>query len=192
MIARAAVVALVLAGCFAFAAPAGAAKFKELGKPARHVGAGGSCGSCNGFQVESGPSTPSYVVPNGDWKVIAWRSHGNKEGMAKARLRIYRPTGVTDQYEIAKESAIKRFPEGKITERRLRMRVRPGDHLGVVGVEDFPTVYDGRNGDTTGHPTGCIGITPMVGDTVGGGGDCALDILNTRRVNIGVTLKRRG
>jgi hypothetical protein len=171
------------------AAPAGAAKFKELGKPARHVGSGGSCGGCNVFQLETAPSTPSYVVPNGDWKIIAWRSHGNKNGIAKARLRIYRPTGVTDQYEIAKESDIKRFPEGKITERSLRMRVEPGDHLGLVGVGDFPTSYDGRSADTTGHPTGCI--FPTVGDTVGGGGTCGLTEFASSRANIGVTLKRR-
>lgn len=187
---KAGAVLLALVGVVALAAPAGAAKFRDLGKPARHVGAGESCGGCNAFQMETAPATPSYVVPNGDWKIISWKAGGLKQGRSKARLRIYRPTGVSDQYEIVKESGIERFRAGQITEHRIRMRVKPGDHLGIVGIGDFVSSYDGRTGDTIGQPGGCI--FPTIGDTVGGAGaDCTNNTIGSARVNVGVTLKRR-
>ena len=188
---RAGVVLLALVGVLAFAAPSGAARFKDIGKPARRVGNGESCGSCNAFQLETAPSTPSYVVPNGDWKIISWKAHGLKKGRSKARLRIYRPsTSVQDQFEIVAESDLERFPAGKVTSHRTRIRVKPGDHLGIVGIGDFASSYDGRDGDSTGQPAGCV--FPTVGSTVGGAGaDCTNNILGFARVNVGVTLKRR-
>ena len=190
-IVRAGLVLLVLAGAFAAASPAGAAKFKELGKPARHVGNGGSCGTCNAFQLETAPATPSYVVPNGDWTIVSWKAHGLKKGKSKARLRIYRPsTSVQDQFEIVAESHVERFRARRITEHRTRIPVQSGDHLGIVGVGDFASSYDGRDADSTGQPTGCI--FPTVGFTVGGAGaDCGTNVIGGARVNVGVTLKRR-
>ena len=188
---RSGAVLLALVGVLALAAPAGAAKFKDLGKPARHVGNGESCGSCNTFQLETAPSTPSYVVPNGDWKIISWKAHGLKKGKSKARLRIYRPSdSVQDQFEIVAQSDVERFRAGQITEHRASIPVEPGDHLGIVGVGDFASSYDGKDGDTTGQPAGCI--FPTIGFTVGGAGaDCTMNTIGKARVNVGVTLKRR-
>jgi hypothetical protein len=184
--------ALVLVGALAVAAPASGAKFKQLGKPASKVGAGESCGTCDTFQFETAPSSPSYVVPKGKWKIVAWKAHGLKkgEGKSKARLRIYRPTAVVDQYEIVSESGIESFPAGEITRHRTRIKVKKGDHLGIVGVGEFASSVDSsRFADTAGAPTGCA---PTVGVTVGGvGADCALSTFASSRVNVGATLKKR-
>jgi hypothetical protein len=184
--------AVVLVGALAVAAPASGAKFKQIGKAASHIGSGESCGGCNAFQVETAPSSPSYVVPKGEWKIVAWKAHGLKEGEgnSKARLRIYRPTGVTDQYEIVAESGIEKFPDGEITRHRVRIKVEKGDHLGIVGVGDFASGYDtGKDNDEYGIPTGCM--FPTIGFTVGGGGDCGLSTTAGSRVNAGATLKKR-
>ena len=179
--------ALALVAALVFAAPSSAAKFKELGKAGRHINAGESCGNCNGFQVETAPSSPSYIVPKGRWKIVAWEAAGNKHGVGHALLRIYRPTGVSNQYEIVKESDSKKFPADEITEHKASIRVRKGDHLGLVGAGgDFPTFWDGKSGDISGHPTSCFA---SVGSTVGGGGTCGLGTFNNSRVNVAVTLK---
>lgn len=175
---------LVLAAALFVAAPANALK---LGKPAPDVGKNESCGSCYVFQLETAPSSPSYVVPSGDWKIKSWKAAGNKHGKGKARLQIYRPTGVSDQYEIVEQSAVERFPAGKITRHPANIKVEGGDHLGIVGVGDFPSSYDGKDGDVVGHPTGCI--FPTVGTTVGGGGDCGLGEFGLSRVNVGVRIR---
>ena len=188
---KAGIALLVLAGALATAGPASALK---LGKPAPDVGGGESCGSCNAFQHETAPSSPSYVVPSGDWKIKSWKAAGNKHGKGEARLRIYRPTGTTDQYQIVDQSPIRRFPAGEITKHRAKIEVEGGDHLGIVGVGSFPSSYDSNKGaDVIGHPTATANcIIPTIGDTVGGGGDCDLAEFAFARVNIAVRIKPIG
>jgi hypothetical protein len=181
----------VLAGAFAAGSPASGGKTRQLGKPAPKVTPGQECGTCNSFQIGTAPESPSYKVPRGKWRIIAWKAAGlaKGEGRSKARLRIYRPTGVTDQFKIIAQSDIESFAADKVTEHRTRIRVKKGDRLGIVGSGDFANLYDtGNTEDVRGTPTNCAA---QVGSTVGGGGDCDLIVNTNRRLNVGATIKRR-
>jgi hypothetical protein len=172
------------------AASASGATFKHLGAPAPHVGSNGSCGSCNELQLETAASSPSYVVPHGRWTIVSWKSHGNHDDHGQAVLRVYRPTNVGGQYKLVKESDVEGFPPGEVTKHKAHIRVRKGDHLGLTGVGTFPTVYSsGKAGDIEGGPScGPYGVGTFVGTSTG----CPLFTATEARVNVAVTLKRRG
>jgi hypothetical protein len=172
------------------AAPASGAKLKHLGRPAQHVGQSGTCGSCNELQLGTAPSSPSYVVPRGHWTIVSWKAHGNHDGRGKAQLRIYRPTNVDGQYKLVKESDVEGFPAGEITKHKAHIRVRKGDHLGLTGVGAFATVYEsGKPADLEGGPAcGPYGVGTFVGTSTA----CPLFTAAEDRVNVAVTLKRRG
>jgi hypothetical protein len=188
--------ALGLVALLVIAAPASGAKFKDLGKPARHIGPGESCTNCNEMQLETAPSSPSYVVPRGRWTIVSWKAHGNHDDPGKARLRIYRPTAVDGQFKIVVESKITRFPAGQITKHKARteqggrIHVRKGDHLGMVGVGLMATLYEtGKAGDVA---AGTTGGYPPLGSSVGTATTWPLSTSPEHRVNVAVTLKRRG
>jgi hypothetical protein len=191
---RTGIVALALVGGLVLAGPTGAAKFKQLGKVAPNPGAGETCGDCNTFQFATAPTSPSYVVPKGKWKIVSWRAAGPhpSDGAGHARLRIYRPTGVTDQFKIVKESDDELFPAGKVKEHKTKIRVRKGDHLGIRSVGSMLTSYDSNKGqDVMGAPAAC---SLSVGSTIGpegSGSDCDLNEFGFSRTNVAVTLKRR-
>jgi hypothetical protein len=172
------------------AAPASGAKLKHLGRPAQHVGPNATCGGCNELQLETALSSPSYVVPRGHWTIVSWKAHGIHDGRSKAELRIYRPTGVDGQYKLVKESDVEGFPAGEITKHKAHFRVRKGDHLGLTGVGEFATVYSsGKLADVEGGPScGFFGV----GTNIGTGTACPLSTSAGARVNVAVTLKRRG
>jgi hypothetical protein len=188
---KAGVVLLALVGVVAVAAPAGGAKFRQLGKVAPKVGAGDACGDCDAFQFSTAPASPSYVVPKGKWTIVSWKAAGLKNDVGHARLRIFRPTGVNDQFEIVTESDKERFPAGKVKEHDTRLRVRKGDHLGISSVGDMATSYDtNKFEDITGGASACSGVGDTVGP-MGSGSTCTLSKFEFSRTNVAVTLKRR-
>jgi hypothetical protein len=44
----------------------------------------GSCTNCWSFQVRTAPSSPSYKVPPGQWKITSWSVRGDVAGTAEA------------------------------------------------------------------------------------------------------------
>jgi hypothetical protein len=68
------------------AAPASAAKIKHIGRVAPSGAAPGNCGSCEAFSFSTAASSPSYVVPQGRWRIISWAAQGNTADPAHARL----------------------------------------------------------------------------------------------------------
>ena len=182
------VIGMATIGALVTAGPASALK---LGKPAPDVDPGETCVSCNAFQLKTAPSSPSYVVPSGHWKIKSWEAAGNPVAQGEARLLIYRRTGVAHQYKLVAGSDSEQFPPGVITEHSAAINVKGGDRLGTSGGGEFPTTYtSSKLKDVKGTATNCGSLT--IGDTVGGGGDCDLDKTGKARVNVGVRIRPRG
>jgi hypothetical protein len=179
-------IAIVLAAMCVLVAPAGAKI--TLGKVARSGADPGSCTNCEEFALKTAPASPSYVVPQGHWKIVSWRAQGDTQDPAEARLRIYRPTQVDGRFKLLDQSGAKEFPPGKASGHKAHIRVRAGDLLGIQTNGSMPILYyTHRSGDETGS-TNC---DPQVGDEIGVGTACAVDKAVQSRVNVAATLKRR-
>ena len=85
------------------AAPASAATV-TLGRIAP-MGVPGGCGGCSLFQYQSDPASASYVVPpGGPWTVTSWSARGGPTMADAARLLVFRPTAVPNQFQLVANS----------------------------------------------------------------------------------------
>jgi len=183
------VISAVVLGVLVGSAPAGAAKFKTIGKAAPVGGSPGSCGGCEAFSLDTAAASPSYVVPKGRWTIVSWKAAGDETDNGQARLRIYRPLAVAGRFELVRETAFKDFPGGVKTSHKTHIRVRRGDVIGIETGASMPIVYDTTR---AADEIATLTCQPQIGDDVGPGTSCDTNTMSSRRVNVAAKLKRRG
>jgi hypothetical protein len=152
-------------------------------------GSAGACIGCTGLQPVTDPASPSYMVPSGTWTLTAWKIRGGATAAGNARLRVFRPTGVTDRYELIAETADEPVPAAVESTFAANIPVQGGDVLGmrtgpIVG--DIASTYPGNLGDVNWQVLG----DPALNQTVGTGGDFSAANNPGFRTNIAATLFR--
>lgn len=152
-------------------------------------GSAGACIGCTGLQPVTDPASPQYTVPSGTWTLTAWKIRGGATAAGNARLRIFRPTGVTDRYELVAETADEPVPAAVESTFAASIPVQAGDVIGmrtgpIVG--DIASNYPGNLGDVNWQVLG----DPVLHETVGTGGDYSAANNPAFRTNIAATLFR--
>jgi hypothetical protein len=177
---------LALSATAALSLAASSAGARGLGHVAP-PGAGG-CTNCQALALHTAPSSPSYVVPHGRWKVTSWSVRGHAIDDAAARLLVYRRTSTPGAYRLLAESRKRKVAAGSAPTFSSSIRVRRGDRLGIQGIGHIPVRYDSTLQDQIGVFT-CY---PGPGQIVGTGTACPLDISGGgARINVAATIKRR-
>ena len=151
-------------------------------------GSPGGCNNCTLFQLQTAIASPSYVVPAGDWTIISFSMMGGPTAATGVRLRIMRPGGAL--FRLLAESPLESLPPGGPRTFNTSIPVTGGDLLGLrTGnpLGDAEISYLGGLDDTTG---GAPGADPVLGQTIGPGGDFTLDTTGGYRLNLAASLTR--
>jgi hypothetical protein len=177
----------IAAGCLVAPASAGAvtATVGQVAPPA----SSGACFSCTMLQVQT--DAVSYTVPAGNWTLTNWSIRGGATMAGNARLRIFRPTGMTDQWRLVAESAEMPVPASAVTDFPVSIPVQGGDVLGLrtgAVAGDIAANYPGGSAmDVSWLVVG----DPTLNQTVGPGGDItSATQIPTSRVNVAATVFR--
>ena len=168
------------------AAPASAATL-TLGRIAP-MGVPGGCGGCSLFQYQSDPASASYVVPpGGPWTVTSWSARGGPTMADAARLLVFRPTAVPNQFQLVANSLDAPIGVVEAPVTPVSIPVLPGDRIGLrtFGSGDMPT----------NHPSafpadlfGLVGGNLLLNETVGPGGNHPYGQNAFALVNVSATL----
>ena len=181
---RSAVALALMAAALSLPAPAAAATIGSIAPP----GLTGGCGNCDGIQAATAPfpSSPSYAVPTGRWTITSWRAMGDDTVSGQLQLRIYRPTGVVDQWTLVAQTGLETFAPNVPTAHPASLSVKAGDVLGLTTgpnvIDGTPYFYGGVAGD---EMKGLPGITPAIGGVYGPDG---LGSNPEERLNVEATL----
>jgi hypothetical protein len=125
-----------------------------------------------GIQVSTGPSSPSYTVPEGSWTITCWTTQstideGGSEHEGSARLRVYRPLpNQPGSFGVLAESDERFFPFSaeEPVSFPTSIPVEGGDVLGLKsGSRGAPVLF---NTDEPGDLGGFVQGDPGVGGVV--------------------------
>ena len=154
-------------------------------------GSSSECFACTVFQLGTSASSPSYVVPAGNWRrVVAWRIRGGAKRTGHAALRIFRLTATPDRYRLVNQSAEETVPAKRGSQFRTSVAVERGDLLGMRTGEvpgDIDWVYESSEPED--QVESALG-DPKIGETVGSGGTYPSAIYSSFFVNVSATLYR--
>jgi hypothetical protein len=149
------------------------------------------CIGCTGLQLATATSSPSYVVPAGNWRrLVAWRIRGGAEFNGHAALRIFRPTATPGRYRLVNQSEEGTVPAKRVSRFGTSIPVRRGDLLGLrTGNDpgDLEFEYQSASPDDL---MGAVIGDPVIDDTVGAGGDDDLRLDSSFLLNASATLYR--
>jgi hypothetical protein len=182
-------VTLTLVVFFACAAPAGATT-TVIGHIAPAGSSSNLCFECSLFQYSSAATSPSYVVPAGEWQPTSWRIRGGVTNTGHDRLQIYRPTATPDRFRLVAQTRERAVPPNRVSTFGTSVAVKAGDVLGLrTGAVpgDVPSEYDSTDNEDA---LGAVQGDPKAGDTVGPGGDHGYSIFPSSRLDVSVTLYR--
>jgi hypothetical protein len=144
------------------AAPAADATTTTIGslRDPSTIGMGNTCSGCRNFQSATDPSSPSYVVPAGDWIVTSWSTAIGPTPSTGVQMLMLEHAGGTmytlriqDTKNATQVSSVNTFP--------VQIPVQPGWMLGL-GSGNFgtPNYSSGRDADVTRqHPDTTVGNT---------------------------------
>jgi hypothetical protein len=176
---------LTTAAALAIAPGAGA---KTLGRlTPKDTPSGGTCSGCHGFQKSTAPSSPSYAVPAGKWKITSWRTRNTTDHGVAARLWIFRPTG-PDVYKLIGRSEKVPVGAGKAPSHKTSIKVKKGDLIGLESFGDMITTGPSAAAEDVAAGPTCRHVAN--GQSVGTGTGCGNYEANGL-INVTATLKRR-
>jgi hypothetical protein len=175
----------------AVAAPA-AAETTTIGQVAPAGGSGGTrCFACTDFQLGTATGSPTYAVPAGNWRrLVFWQIRGGAKNKGHAALRTFRPTATQDRYRLVGQSAEGTVPVERVSRFRANVPVQRGDLLGLRTGEfpgDIRPSYESNSSDDV---VAQVLGDPVIGDTVGPGGDNEFTFSPSFLVNVSATLYR--
>jgi hypothetical protein len=127
-------------------------------------GTTGSTTNITTFQYSSAPTSPSYVVPAGNWTVTSWSSEAGTT-TSLARLRIIRPVG--NHVTIVAETSDQSIPANTNGPFPTNLPVQEGDLIGFQTgnpAGNIAPYYPGQFGDTAEYILGAA----QVGDSACG------------------------
>jgi hypothetical protein len=167
--------------------PAGAVT-ATIGEPAPPgTFAGGGCSGCTSFQVRTAATSPSYMVPPGQWTITSWSFRGGTSP-GVAQLRVFRASG-SNQYRFIAQSANESAQADAVPTFATSIPVQGRDVIGLrtAGSGEVAGIYSTGPGDAI---WAAIGADPMVGQTIGTGGDIGHMEGPNLRVNVAATLEQ--
>ena len=127
------------------------------------VYSGGTCAGSAVIERTVPAGTASYEVPPGGWVITSWQTKtGTLAGTAK--LKVYRPTGVANEYLIlAEEGPHSIAAETSPTFSGLQIPVQGGDLIGLTGSGTNCTYYFSGSE----YSLSSFGISPGVDPALG-------------------------
>src|SRR3990172_9774881 len=82
------------------------------------------------FQYQTGPASPSYSVPAGNWTITSWDVRGGTM-LSTARLQVWRPTPGMNQHTLVAQSDLATVPAGTSGPFTTSIPVQQSDVLGL-------------------------------------------------------------
>ncbi len=170
------------------AAPAASGATVRLGQTAPS-GTAADCVNCSVFQLASGATSPSYVIPSGGGTITSWSTQGAPSSLSclitgcSARLQVFRPASTAGQYSFVAQSGQKTIPAATLSTFTTSIPVRAGDIVGLLGTQ-VPLESAGTGSDLVGIVTGL----PVVGSLIGSGLGALPISTGGGLINVSVTL----
>jgi hypothetical protein len=178
---------VVAAAALVVAAPAAGMRLGQVAP----AGADGRCGSCEGFQAQTAPASPSYALPGGKWTIDKWRTRNTTGEAVHARLSVFRarPGG---NYKVVGASERETIPAHSAPAFKTHIHAHQGDMLGLDPRGHMVTAYSSPH---TMDIEGIVFCHPQPGEVVGPGPGTACgadtDSYTGNLVNIAARAHRR-